>query len=71
MSGIQGSAPCIHLPYYDMEQSAPMAQSLVDEVNAMKVGQSILFNWDTRNYTNPSRVVAPTTLANLVDEPAE
>ena len=71
MSGIQGSAPCIHFAYSDMEQSAPIVRSLVDEVNAMRVGRSIPFNWDISIYTNPLRVVAPTPLAMSVEERAE
>ena len=31
--------------YADMETSAPIVQSLEDEVNAMRVGRSIPFGW--------------------------
>ena len=71
MSGIQGSAPRIHLAYSDLEVSGPIVQSLVDEVNAMRVGRSIPFNWDTSMYRNPIRVVAPTPLAMSAQERAE
>ena len=38
MNGIQGSAHIIHMAYSDMKTSGPIVQSLVNEVNAMRVG---------------------------------
>ena len=71
MNGIQGSAHRIHLACSDMEVSAPIVQSLVNEVNAMRVARSIPFSWDTSMYTNPLRNVAPTPLAMSPEERAE
>ena len=71
MHGIQGSAHRIHMAYADMETSAPIVQSLVDEVNAMRVGRSIPFGWDTSIYTHPVCVVAPTIVAMSPEERTE
>ena len=54
LSGISGLR--IHRACSDMETSAPIVQSLEDEVNAMRVGRSIPFSWDTSIYINPLRV---------------
>ena len=54
-----------------MEVSAPIVQSLVHEVYAMRVACSIPFSWDTSMYTNPLQTVAPTPLAMSPEERAE
>ena len=46
-----------------METSALIVQSLVDEVNAMRVGHVIPFGWDVSIYTHPLCVVVPTVIA--------
>ena len=68
MNGIQGSAHRIHMAYADVETSAPIAQSLVDEVNTMRVGCFIPFGWDTSIYSHPLRVVVPTVVAMSPEE---
>ena len=47
MACINGNAHRIHMAYADLEVSAPIVQSLVNEVEAMRLGREIPFNWDT------------------------
>ena len=51
MACINGNAHRIHMAYADLEVSAPIVQSFVNEVEAMRQGREIPFNWDTPLYT--------------------
>ena len=46
-------------------------QSLVNEVEAMRQGHKIPFNWDTTLYTNPQRRVEPTIMQMSEQERTE
>ena len=41
----------IHMAYADLEVSAPIVQSLVDEVEGMRRGKEVRFEWDTNIFT--------------------
>ena len=57
MNVIQGSAHRIHMAFLDMEISCRIVQSLVNKFNAMRVGHSTPFSWDTSLCTNSLRSV--------------
>ena len=71
MACINGNAHRIHMAYADLEVSAPIVQSLVNEVEAMRQGREIPFNWDTTLYTNPQRRVEPTIMQMSEQERTE
>jgi len=59
MTCVNACAQRIHMAYTDLEVSAPIVQSLVDEVEGMRHGKEGPFEWDTTIYSNPQCRIAP------------
>ena len=55
----------------DLEVSAQIVNSRVDEVESMRRGRECHFDWDTSLYSNPQRRVAPTVMEMTPTERAE
>ena len=62
-NAISGSAHRIHMSYANIEVSAPIIQSMVEEVDKMRHTRTIPFDWDISMYKNPACRGAPTILA--------
>ena len=68
MTAVNGCAQRIHMAYADIQESAPIVQSLVDEVEAMRRGKVCPFNWDVSIYKNPQRRIESTVLEMSEEE---
>ena len=71
MTCVNACAQRIHMAYADLEVSAPIVQSLVDEVEGMRRGKEVPFEWDTTIYSNPQRRIAPTLQEMSPEERAD
>ena len=71
MTCVNACAPRIHMAFDDLEVSATVVKSLVDEVEMMRRGKECPFQWDTSLYSNPQRRIAPTVMEMTPTERAE